>query len=98
MRTLMAVLLGVLALAAEAGERIPLYAGAAPGSEGWIHEEKVYHSDIFQTRVVTNVSSPTLEAFLPEQGNGAAVVIAPGGGFHALSIDSEGNDVARWLN
>lgn len=91
-------LLGVLAVAAEAGERIPLYAGAAPGSEGWNHEEMTYHSDIFQTRVVTNVSKPSLEAFLPEKGNGAAVVIAPGGGFHALSIDSEGNDVARWLN
>jgi hypothetical protein len=29
--------------------------------------------------------------------NGAAVVICPGGAFHALSIDSEGFDVARWL-
>ena len=80
------------------GVRIPLYPDAAPGSEDWTHEEMTYHSDIFQTRVVTNVSRPTLEAFLPENGNGAAVVIAPGGGFHALSIDSEGNDVARWLN
>jgi acetyl esterase/lipase len=26
------------------------------------------------------------------------VIIAPGGGFHALSIMSEGNDVAAWLN
>ena len=91
-------LIGLLAVAAEAAETIPLYVGAAPGSEGWTHEEMTYHSDIFQTRVVTNVSKPSLEAFLPENGTGAAVVIAPGGCFHALSIDSEGNDVARWLN
>ena len=60
--------------------------------------ENEYLSDIFGTEVVTNVSVPTLTAFLPEQGNGMGVVIAPGGGFHALSINSEGNDVARWLN
>ena len=90
------ILLGLLTMTAEG--RIPLYPGAAPGSESWTQEEMSYHSDIFQTRVVTNVSSPSLEAFIPENGNGAAVVIAPGGGFHALSIDSEGNDVARWLN
>ena len=98
MRFLTALLLGFVAMAAEGGERIPLYPGAAPGSEDWAHEEMTYHSDIFQTRVVTNVSTPSLEVFLPEKGNGCAVVIAPGGGFHALSIDSEGNDVARWLN
>ncbi len=92
------ILIGILAMAAEGGERIPLYPGPAPGSESWSHEEMTYHSEIFATRVVTNVSRPALEAFLPENGNGAAVVIAPGGGFHALSIDSEGNDVARWLN
>jgi acetyl esterase/lipase len=92
------VLIGLLPMTVEGGERIPLYTGAVPGSENASGEEMTYHSDIFQTRVVTNVSTPTLEAFLPENGNGAAVVIAPGGGFHALSIDSEGNDVARWLN
>ena len=30
--------------------------------------------------------------------NGTAVIICPGGGFHALSINSEGVDVAKWLN
>jgi len=79
-------------------EVIPLYPGAAPGSESWNHDEQAYFSEIFNTEVVTNVSQPSLTAFLPEAGNGAAVIIAPGGGFHALSINSEGNDVARWLN
>ena len=98
MRILGVVLMGIAAMAAEGGERIALYAGAAPGSEDWTHEEMTYHSDIFQTRVVTNVSRPSLEVFRPENPDGSAVLIAPGGGFHALSIDSEGNDVARWLN
>jgi acetyl esterase/lipase len=49
--------------------------------------------------VVTNVSQPTLTVYAaaPAVANGTAVVIAPGGGFHALSINSEGVDVAKWL-
>ncbi|MGZ8559630.1 MAG: alpha/beta hydrolase, partial [Chitinophagaceae bacterium] len=37
--------------------------------------------------------------FLPEASvaTGTAVVIAPGGGFQTLSINSEGFDVANWL-
>lgn len=50
-------------------------------------------------RIVRNVMSPTITPFLPkaEEATGAAVVIAPGGAFMMLSIDSEGYDVARWL-
>jgi acetyl esterase/lipase len=34
----------------------------------------------------------------PELANGTAVVVCPGGGFHALAIEKEGVDVAKWLN
>jgi acetyl esterase/lipase len=84
---------------AHADTPIRLYDGPAPGSEEWTHSEKQYHSSIFQTEVVTNVVHPSLTPFLPtEESTGSAVIIAPGGGFHALSINSEGNDVAKWLN
>jgi len=78
---------------------IPLYPGAAPGSENWKQEEKENRTNLWNTRVVFNVARPTLTAFLPPQGKakGTAVVICPGGAFYALSIDSEGFDVARWL-
>ncbi len=89
---------GIHAMSAEGGERIFLHADELPGSDAYSMPERTYHSEIFNTAVVTNVSRPSLEVFLPAEGNGASVVIAPGGGFHALSIDSEGNDVARWLN
>ena len=48
---------------------------------------------------VVNVSTPTLTAYLPDRSvaTGTAVIIAPGGGFVGLSIDSEGNEVAKWL-
>ncbi len=69
-----------------------------PSEVRWEGDSKAYYSAIWDTRVVTNVSVPTMQAFLPENPNGTAVIIAPGGGLYALSIHSEGNDVAQWLN
>jgi acetyl esterase/lipase len=82
-----------------ADDPIRLYDDLAPGSEDWTHTEQQYYSSIFRTEVVTNVVHPSLTPFLPATNpTGTAVIIAPGGGFHALSINSEGNDVAKWLN
>jgi lysophospholipase L1-like esterase/acetyl esterase/lipase len=80
-------------------EVIQLYSKRPPGSENWTWSEAINDKNAWNTRVVYNVSQPTLTAFLPDpkRATGSAVVIAPGGGFHALSIDSEGNDVAEWL-
>lgn len=87
----------VIALAQD--KVIRLYEGPAPGSENWKQEEKENAQNMWQTRVVYNVANPTLTVFSPEKEkeNGTAIVICPGGAFHALSIDSEGIDVARWL-
>lgn len=90
----------MLSLYAGAQEKIvPLYHGAAPGSEAWKQEERENNANSWQTRVVYNVAKPTLTVFQPDpaKANGTAVIICPGGGFFALSIDSEGIDVARWL-
>src|SRR6185436_215309 len=78
---------------------IPLYDGPAPGSESWTWNEAENDNNGWQTKVVYNVSRPTLTVFTPEAGkaNGSAVIICPGGAFHALSINSEGFDVAKWL-
>lgn len=48
---------------------------------------------------VRNVVIPTLTPVLPEQGKacGAAVVVAPGGGFMIGAMDNEGWPQARWL-
>lgn len=49
---------------------------------------------------VRNVSRATLTPFLPERSkaNGAAVIVAPGGGFRILSMGNEGWEVAQALN
>jgi acetyl esterase/lipase len=78
-------------------DAIRLYGGVAPGSEHWTHSERSYFSEIFQTEVLVNVVVPTLTPVLPEVSTGTGVVIAPGGGYHALSIQREGHHVAVWL-
>ena len=76
---------------------IRLYDGAAPGSEDWVDRRTSYYSELFDNQVVTNVVVPTLTPVMPDEPNGTAIVVAPGGGFHALSIESEGFEVAEWL-
>ena len=88
-----------LATLAAAQDVIPLYPGAPPGSTQENYPEKEYFSNVWHTEVVTNVTKPSLTVFkpAPELKNGTAVVICPGGGFMALSIASEGTDVAKYL-
>jgi acetyl esterase/lipase len=88
-----------LTAAAAAQDVIPLYPGTAPGSTEANYPEKAYFSKTWNTDVVTNVTKPTLMVFkpAPELKIDTAVVICPGGGFMALSISSEGTDVAKYL-
>lgn len=76
---------------------INLWPGIAPGSEQWKQPETTIGSAGNQR--IMNVSAPTLTVYLPDPSTatGTAVIIAPGGGFVWLSIDSEGHDVAKWL-
>ncbi len=66
----------------------------------WQGSEKSTYSQQWQTELISNVSTPTLQIFrpAPSLNIGTSVVIAPGGGLRVLSINSEGVDVAKWLN
>ena len=75
-------------------DAIPLYGSSTPGSaksENWSKQG--------DNVIVRNVTRPTLTPVLPAPGKatGAAVIVAPGGGFTALSTDTEGFQVARVL-
>ena len=98
--TLFLLLIGFTIGNTYAQQVIKLYNGKAPGSESWNWEEKYVEKTSWQTPVVYNVSEPGLTVYPAPEGNNTntAVIIAPGGGFHALSINSEGIDVAKWLN
>jgi acetyl esterase/lipase len=87
----------LVAITAMAQEKaILLYNGVAPGSENWNWEEKTIH--VNDMTITLDVSKPALIPYLPGKPNGTAVIIAPGGAFHALAVGHEGADVAKWLN
>ena len=75
---------------------IQLYKGAAPGSEKWTWSEQKINAN--GTVLIADVVKPTLTPFIPAKPNGTAIIVAPGGAFHILSIESEGNQVAKKLN
>ncbi len=80
-------------------KEIRLYDKAAPGSENWNWQEKKNNNNSIHLMTVFNVVNPTLTVFPPDgtPSNGSAIIVCPGGGFHFLSIESEGTEVAQWL-
>ncbi len=61
---------------------VPLWPGAAPMAQG-----------------TAEADVPTLATYLPASNpTKTAVIIAPGGGYQHLSMQKEGEDIARWLN
>lgn len=80
---------------------LPVWPDGAPSMAGWpgLAEVPVKEELRADGEQVWNVTVPTLQPFLPDpdRASGAAVIIAPGGGFRLLGIHHEGTRVARWL-
>lgn len=104
MRTLLAMLLlSSIGMAADKPTVIDLWSGKPPGETGEIGPEKENPPPPKENppiKRLTNITKPTLTIFRPakEKDTGAAVVIAPGGGYNILAFDLEGEEVAQWLN
>ena len=83
----------------EAAKEIPLYPGAAPGSEKWDWSERTTANPKGQP-MVQDVVRPVLLHYPAERGKavGTAMIVAPGGGFRVLMMSYEGVDIARRLN
>lgn len=83
---------------------VDLWPGKTPGDVGISGEEtgRIYESPILNgpTKLITNVTKPTLTIYQPaaEKNNGTAMLICPGGGYHNLFWELEGEEVASWLN
>ena len=60
-----------------------LWPGGAPGAQG-----------------TEDIDKPSLTPYLAPagRGTGTAVIVCPGGGYGGLSMDKEGDQIARWLN
>jgi acetyl esterase/lipase len=88
---------------------VRLWPGKAPDETGTIGAEKVLMSPKLTrkqvevtepTRMVTNVTQPTLTIYRPakDKDTGTALLICPGGGYWNLYWQLEGEEVATWLN
>jgi len=73
---------------------IVLDTGPLPGAQ----VQESWHSQ-YGSVFARNVTVATLTPFLPDpaKATGAAVIVAPGGGFRTLSMNNEGWDVAKAL-
>src|SRR3979409_1462535 len=82
---------------------VDLWPGKVPGDVGIKGEEnsRIYNSAIIKgpTRLITNVTRPSITIYSPpkEKNNGTAMLICPGGGYHDLFWELEGEEVAAWL-
>lgn len=100
---LVGLLMAGAALAAEPLV-LDLWPGPPPGDVGIQGKEnsRVYESKILggPTRLITNVSRPAIAVYPPAQdtNTGTAMIICPGGGYHDLFWELEGEEVAAWLN
>ncbi len=108
----MALLSGISAAplppAADPPRVVDLWPGKPPGDVGIAGEEKwlelkvggkPYEVGGKPTKWRTNVSKPTLTVYRPEKekDTGISMLICPGGGYHNLGWDVEGEEVAAWL-
>jgi acetyl esterase/lipase len=105
-RAFLAFLLAVSTFAvAQDGTIYPLQAPAEPNAillgTGGVENQPAKESWFRQwgDPMARNITTATLTPFLPKPGkaNGAAVIVAPGGGFRWLSLSNEGWEVAQAL-
>jgi acetyl esterase/lipase len=93
---------------------IDLWPGKPPGDVGIAGGEKFIELKVggkpYQvggkpTKWLTNVTKPSITVYRPAKdadakppNTGVAMIICPGGGYHNLGWDVEGEEVAAWLN
>lgn len=103
---ILALSLAAVPAAAQDGTMYPMDAPAEPdaiplgtgGVDGQTAEESWFRQ--WGDPMARNITVATLTPFLPDPAiaNGAAVIVAPGGGFRWLSMGNEGWEVAEALN
>ena len=98
-RSILAGLLLTSVLANAQQKEMLLWPNGAPGSEGKTGNDKIRIAQGGE-HVYTNIHKPSITVYLPakEIANGAAIIVAPGGGHSALWIDHEGHNPAKFIS
>ena len=95
------LMLTACALGAQKGDSVALWSKGAPGSEAFAAKPEIATpAKPGDSTRVSSIHNPSLLVYLPakDKVTGAAMIVAPGGGHQFLSIDTEGTNVAEWLN
>jgi acetyl esterase/lipase len=92
-----------LALSAQGADPVvvKLWPGKAPGETKDVGPESLQPNKAGDTiKRLANVAEPTISVYPApkEKATGAAVLVAPGGGYSILAIEHEGTQVCEWLN
>lgn len=85
----------LIAFSGTAQEVLPLWpAGKMPNSKGLPLKDSVSNERLME------VGTPAIRAFFTskQENKGAAVLIIPGGGYHHLSYQISGDQLAKWFN
>lgn len=98
MKKILAILLCLMVVnGTYAQKEIPLYKGKIPNARKIADTEEVEDRGGKAGRVFIHTSRPTLTIFQPENPNGKAIIICPGGGYWLTAFDKEGIRVAESL-
>lgn len=93
MKTLFSLLLSAFCLGASAQDVVlDLWPDGVPSDNGLAGQETQ------DSEHYTLVTHPTLSVFKAKNPCGKAIVICPGGGYHDVWFNHEGNMMADWLN
>ncbi|WP_340646096.1 alpha/beta hydrolase, partial [Phenylobacterium sp.] len=78
---------------------IALWPKGPPGAEHATAQEEIVERSkdpaVIRDRIIKGVQRPTLIAFRPKHPNGAALLMAPGGGYSWVVMDKEGYEAAE---
>ena len=86
----------VMALSETAPEEILLWPGTPPGN-GNVTGPEVIGGEGAGYGAVSNISTPRMRVYRPAQPNGAAVLVAGGGGYFRIQLWKESTPAAQWL-
>ncbi len=84
---------------AQMAERINLWPKQMPNQKAERGPIQFYTDSSKALIKITEVTDPLLEVYRPNgKGNGAAIIISPGGGQKFLAWNLEGTEIAQWLS
>jgi acetyl esterase/lipase len=73
-------------------ETVPLWPAEPPGGGGPSGPVAVDHRG-----AISNIARPDMQVFVPAQPNGAAMLVAAGGGYRRIGLAHEAFPAAQWL-